>query len=111
MVYHFALQYKKRQKLIDAQKKLEEQLRKEEDAVIDEMLKKRSEESKKIQVEIQKEWEVKLKELTARFDQEMGKKSKKMRDSEKKVSLYDTDQIVEHSLNLHLSFKKTIVSV
>lgn len=87
MVCHFALQYKKRQKLIDAQKKLEEQLRKEEDAVIDEMLKKRSEESKKIQEEIQKEWEVKLKELTARFDQEMGKKSKKMRDSEKKVSL------------------------
>ena len=84
MVCHFALQYKKRQKLI--KKKMKTNMF-GEDAVIDEMLKKRSEESKKIQEEIQKEWEVKLKELTARFDQEMGKKSKKMRDSEKKVSL------------------------
>lgn len=75
--------YKKRQRLLDAQKKLEEQLRKEEDAVINDMLKQRSEENKKISEEMQKEWEVKLKELTERFDKEMGKKNKKLRDSEK----------------------------
>ncbi|XP_052102140.1 hillarin-like isoform X1 [Mytilus californianus] len=77
--------YKKRQRLIDAQKKLEEELRKEEDAVIDEMMKKRSEENNKISEEIKKEWEVRLKELTEKFDREMGKKSKKLRDSEKKL--------------------------
>lgn len=81
----FYPQYQKRQRLIDAQKKLEEQLRKEEDAVIDEMMKKRSEENEKIKNEIKQEWEIKLKELTEKFDREMDKKNKKLRDSEKKV--------------------------
>lgn len=53
--------------------------------MIDEMMKKRSEENNKLSEEIKKEWEVRLKELTEKFDKEMGKKSKKLRDSEKKV--------------------------
>lgn len=84
--------YKKRQRLIDAQKKLEEQLRKEEDAVIDEMMKARSEENERIKNEMKQEWEVKLKELTEKFDREMGKKNKKLRDAEKKQMTVNFEQ-------------------
>jgi len=81
------LQYKKRQRLVDAQKRLEEEHRKEEDRLLQEITQDRRQEVRRLSDEVNKEWQFKLKELTEKYEHEIGNKSKKMKDNEKKVGL------------------------
>lgn len=81
----FVLQYKK--KLAEAQVQLEQQHRKEEDALLRDFQMEREREKQKLSDEMNKEWEVKLKELTDMFERDFGKKKKKMDDRERKVSI------------------------
>ncbi len=69
----------KREKLYKKQEELERRHREEEDRLIKAMLAERNEELNKFNQEEKGDWESKLKELTAKFDQEMsvGKKSGK----------------------------------
>ncbi|KAK3091624.1 hypothetical protein FSP39_021331 [Pinctada imbricata] len=76
--------YKKRKKLIDAQKRLEEEHRREEDKLLQEFHTERKTEVQRLSEELKQEWEVKLKELTDKFDKEMQKNKKKLKDNEKK---------------------------
>ena len=71
--------------MIDAQKRLEEEHRREEDKLLTEFQKERTKEVTKLSEELKQEWEVKLRELTDRFDKDMAKNKKKLKDSEKKV--------------------------
>lgn len=79
---------KKRQQIFDAQKKLEEQLRKEEDELYRTFKANRKEEAKKLSAEIDQEWETRLQELTEKFDREFEKKNNRKLD--KKVCTYDS---------------------
>ena len=79
--FHF--QYKKR--LVEAQVKLEHQLRREEDEMFKVFQVERENEKRKLTDEIKKEWEVKLKELTEMYEKNMAKKKKKIPDEERKV--------------------------
>ncbi len=69
----------KREKLYKKQEELERRHREEEDRLIKAMLAERNEELNKFNEVEMGDWESKLKELTAKFDQEMnvGKKSGK----------------------------------
>ncbi|GFS11974.1 kyphoscoliosis peptidase [Elysia marginata] len=76
---------KKREELFESQKRLEEQLRKEEDAMFNQFREERGKEDVSINKEIDTEWESKLRELTDRYEKDMDKKKKKMKDSDKKL--------------------------
>lgn len=76
---------KKREELFESQKRLEEQLRKEEDAMFNQFREERGKEGEAINKEIDTEWESKLRELTERYEKDMDKKKKKMKDSDKKL--------------------------
>lgn len=52
---------------------------------MDEFHNERKQEALRLSAELQQEWEIKLKELTEKFDKEFGQKKKKMKDNEKKV--------------------------
>jgi hypothetical protein len=80
------VQAKKREELFDAQKKLEERLRQEEDALFAAFHAERQITKNAITKEIDSEWEQRLKELTAKYDlDDKNKKNKKSKDSDKKV--------------------------
>ncbi|XP_060072641.1 hillarin-like [Ylistrum balloti] len=77
--------YKKRKNvLLDAQKRLEEEHRREEDLLLEQITQNRRQEIRRISDELNMEWQVKLKDLTEKFEREMDKKKKKIKDSEKK---------------------------
>jgi hypothetical protein len=99
------LQYRKRERLYDAQKKLEEELRREEDVLLQNIVDERQHEVKKLSDEIKKEWEVKLKHITDAYQSTLSKSSRKMKDSDKMVrlplllvTLRPGSSVVEHSL-------------
>ncbi|KAL3870107.1 hypothetical protein ACJMK2_042720, partial [Sinanodonta woodiana] len=69
---NFQPKYKK--KLEDAQRRLEEELRKEEDELFKTFKQEREREKRKLSDEMNKEWEVKLKELTNMYEKEEKKK-------------------------------------
>ncbi|CAG5123160.1 unnamed protein product, partial [Candidula unifasciata] len=84
--HHFPPYFaRKREQLFESQRKLEEQLRKEEDEMFREFQQERLKEDKLINKEVDSEWERQLKELTERYEKDMEKKKKKMKDSEKKM--------------------------
>lgn len=73
----------------------------------------RVKEGKAINKEIDTEWEKQLKELTERYEKDMEKKKKKMKDSEKKVNCFQACFVI--SVNCCAVFyvslqKKKIVS-
>ncbi|XP_062569773.1 hillarin-like [Saccostrea cucullata] len=76
--------YKKRKKLIEEQRRLEAEYKREEDRLLDEFQNERKQEKRRLSAELQHEWESRLKELTEKFDKEFGQKKKKMKDSERK---------------------------
>lgn len=76
--------YRKRKKLIEEQRRLEAEYQREEDRLLDEFHNERKQEALRLSAELQQEWEIKLKELTEKFDKEFGQKKKKMKDNEKK---------------------------
>lgn len=71
--------------MIEEQRRLEAEYQREEDRLLDEFHNERKQEARRLSAELQHEWEIKLKELTEKFDKEFGQKKKKMKDSEKKV--------------------------
>lgn len=81
--HQFQPKYKKR--LVEAQVKLEHQLRREEDEMFKVFQMEREDEKRKLTDEIKKEWEVKLKELTEMYEKNMAKKKKKVPDEERKI--------------------------
>ncbi|KAL8576564.1 hypothetical protein ACOMHN_003122 [Nucella lapillus] len=76
---------KKREELFDAQKKLEEHLRREEDELFRTFHHERQQAKTVIHKEIDQEWEQRLRELTSKYDLQDKKKTKKMKDNEKKM--------------------------
>ena len=85
MPYYLFFQYKKR--LVEAQVKLEKELRREEDEMFKVFQMERENEKRKLTDEIKKEWEVKLKELTDMYERNLSKKKKKTPEEERKVCL------------------------
>ena len=83
MVVLSFFQYKKR--LVEAQVKLEKELRREEDEMFKVFQMERENEKRKLTDEIKKEWEVKLKELTDMYERNLSKKKKKTPEEERKV--------------------------
>ena len=81
-----APQAKKREELFDAQKKLEERLRQEEDELFKSFHQERQQAKTVITKEIDQEWEQRLRELTEKYDLNDKKKNKKIKDQDKKVS-------------------------
>lgn len=73
---------RKREALFDAQKKLEDQMRKEEDELLMSFQKERKAENQRLSQEIEEEWEKQLVELTKKFN---DKSRKKMADIDKKA--------------------------
>lgn len=73
---------RKREELFDAQKKLEDQMRKEEDELLKQFQTKRQVENQRLSKEIEEEWEKQLVELTKRFK---DKSKKKMPDVDKRA--------------------------
>lgn len=73
--------------MIEEQRRLEAEYQREEDRLLDEFHNERKQEALRLSAELQQEWEIKLKELTEKFDKEFGQKKKKMKDNEKKVPL------------------------
>lgn len=71
--------------MIEEQRRLEAEYQREEDRLLDEFHNERKQEALRLSAELQQEWEIKLKELTEKFDKEFGQKKKKMKDNEKKV--------------------------
>lgn len=71
--------------MIEEQRRLEAEYQREEDRLLDEFHNERKQEARRLSAELQHEWEIKLKELTEKFDKEFGQKKKKMKDSEQKV--------------------------
>ncbi|KAI0236666.1 Hillarin [Lamellibrachia satsuma] len=66
---------KSKSKIIKAQTELEKVQRKEEDVLMEVFRAERTEEKKKIDKEIDEEWEERLKELTANFDADLVKRT------------------------------------
>lgn len=73
--------------MIEEQRRLEAEYQREEDRLLDEFHNERKQEALRLSAELQQEWEIKLKELTEKFDKEFGQKKKKMKDNEKKVNI------------------------
>ena len=70
---------------MEAQVKLEKELRREEDEMFKVFQMERENEKRKLTDEIKKEWEVKLKELTDMYERNLSKKKKKTPEEERKV--------------------------
>lgn len=83
ILFTISFQVRKREALFDAQKKLEDQMRKEEDELLMSFQKERKAENQRLSQEIEEEWEKQLVELTKKFN---DKSRKKMADIDKKVS-------------------------
>ena len=75
---------------MEAQVKLEKELRREEDEMFKVFQMERENEKRKLTDEIKKEWEVKLKELTDMYERNLSKKKKKTPEEERKVCLGHT---------------------
>ncbi|CAG5122589.1 unnamed protein product [Candidula unifasciata] len=73
----------KREHIFETQKRLEEQLRQEEDEMFREFREEREKEAKAINKEIESEWERQLKELTHKYEQVIDRKKKKIKDTDK----------------------------
>lgn len=73
--------------MIEEQRRLEAEYQREEDRLLDEFHNERKQEALRLSAELQQEWEIKLKELTEKFDKEFGQKKRKMKDNEKKVNI------------------------
>ena len=69
---------------MQAQKELELRQKEEEDKLMNEMLTNRESVMAEVQKEVEKQWEVKLKELTEKFERDTAKKGSKK--SDKKVN-------------------------
>ena len=81
-------QARKKSKIFDAQKQLEKLQRKDEDLLMETFQAERREEKKKIDQEVDEEWEERLKELTANFDADMEKRTgHKAKDEDRKVGV------------------------
>ncbi|WAR24738.1 HIL-like protein [Mya arenaria] len=94
-------QPKYKKKLTEAQERLEFEHRKEEDALLQNF-------------QINKEWEVKLKELTEMFERDMQKKKKKIDDREKKmmtVQFESQKRELEKSLRVKKDKKKETMTI
>ena len=80
-------QAKKKSKIYDAQTDLEKVQRQEEDVLMEVFMAERTQEKKKIDKEIDDEWEERLRELTANFDADRDKRGggHKGKDDDKKV--------------------------
>ncbi|KAK7485284.1 hypothetical protein BaRGS_00023535, partial [Batillaria attramentaria] len=76
---------KKREELFDAQKRLEERLRQEEDELFKAFHEERQVTKSAITREIDQEWEQRLRELTEKYGVNDKKKSKKIKDGDKKL--------------------------
>ena len=77
------------------QEELEALQRAEEDRLLQQLMDEREREKRQLESEVDREWESRIKELTAKFDAEMdrkGKKDKKVRvvDVLDDMSMYDT---------------------
>ena len=68
-----------------AQEELERRQREEEDRLLKQMMEERENEKKKMESEVDREWEIRIKDLTEKFDAEMARKGKK----DKKVCVCD----------------------
>ncbi|KAK6188332.1 hypothetical protein SNE40_004527 [Patella caerulea] len=105
---------KKRDQLLNAQKELESQLKKEEDALFEKMTKERNENSKEISEEINREWEQRLKELTEKFERETDKKKKKLKDSDRKlmtIQFENEKKSLENTMTMKRDKKKKTMTL
>ncbi|KAL5021542.1 hypothetical protein ScPMuIL_000697 [Solemya velum] len=104
--HHYPPNIFKRKKLIEAQKRLEEEHRKEEDRLFQEF--QNDWHSAKNQLgEIDNEWEVKLKELTSRYEKEFQRKGKKDRDQGKIMTVQYEKQKQDLEKNMTLKRLRT----
>ena len=87
---------------MEAQVKLEKELRREEDEMFKVFQMERENEKRKLTDEIKKEWEVKLKELTDMYERNLSKKKKKTPEEERKVCL-------GHALTLNAPITTSVV--
>lgn len=87
------------------QQELERRQREEEDRLINAMLTERSEEFRKLEAEEKGDWEVRLRELTSKFDSEMrnGKKSGKYKKNEDLKVRYEGLSVSQTMLRLALT--------
>lgn len=77
----------KKQKVYEAQEELEAQHRAEEDILLEAFKQDREQRDAELRALAEMEWEERLKDLTAKFDLDMSKKSKKLKGAERKVGL------------------------
>ncbi|XP_067679021.1 hillarin-like [Haliotis asinina] len=105
---------KRREQLFNAQKELEAKMRKEEDEMFRGFQSVRKQESEKISEEINKEWEVRLKELTAKFDKQMEGKRKKMKDNERKlmtIQFENEKNVLQKTMSMKREKKKKTMTL
>ena len=73
-MYYLFQANKKKEAIYRAQEELEKRQRAEEDRLMEAFLNEQKQVQEQLQSEMDEEWEVRLKELAARFDSEVGKK-------------------------------------
>ena len=71
------------------QEELEALQRAEEDRLLQQLMEEREREKRQLESEVDREWESRIKELTAKFDAEMDRKGKK----DKKVRVVDVSDV------------------
>lgn len=98
-------QPKYKKKLAEAQVQLEKVHREEEDRLLKNFQIEREKEKQKLADELNKEWEVRLKELTDMFEKDMSKKKKKIDEREKKMMTIQFET-QKKELEKHLTVQK-----
>ncbi|XP_041357977.1 hillarin-like isoform X2 [Gigantopelta aegis] len=103
---------KKREQLFNAQKELEERLRKEEDEMFKTFQNTRKHEKAKLSQEINKEWEIKLKELTDKYEKSFTAKKKKETDKKMMTVQFENEKKdLEQTMTLKRERKKKSMTV
>ncbi|KAK2156530.1 hypothetical protein LSH36_211g04058 [Paralvinella palmiformis] len=92
------------EKIYQAQVELEQQHKAEEDRLMNEYQLTKQQETEKIKKEVDQEWEVRLKELTAQFDQDLTKRGTK-RDLKAMTVRYEQEK-EELKKNMTVRFKQ-----
>lgn len=104
-----------KEKIYEAQEALEERQRVEEDRLMVIFLEEKKREAERVKAEMEEEWEVKLKELTEKFDRDMDKKtSKKIKGDDMKAMTVKFEQekdILKKNLTVRHKERKEAVTL
>ena len=101
--HNFSLQVITQEKIYQAQVELEQQHKAEEDRLMNEYQLTKQQETEKIKKEVDQEWEVRLKELTAQFDQDLTKRGTKRDLKVIMINHYKTSIALVSSIRIELS--------